>query len=212
VGGVIPLIVRAGGQATTLIVTDGSSTQYPGQETVLNDKQGHARAAARTLGYECLIQWQFPDMRLDTVPHAELSGALSKLVADGGFDTVFVHHHGDVNRDHREIYLATLVATRPTPACPVKQVLAYEVNSSTEWGARTPDTAFNPNVYVDISETIDLKLDAMDAYAGELREYPHPRSRQAILERARLRGNEVGMTAAEAFELVLMRGSVVVPT
>lgn len=211
-GGVIPLIVRAGGQVTSLIVTDGSSTQYPGEQAVLADKQGHVRTAARTLGYERVIQWQYPDMRLDTVPHAELSGAISKLVAEEGFDTVFVHHHGDVNRDHREIHLATLVATRPTPACPVKQVLAYEVNSSTEWGARTPDSAFHPNVYVDVSETLDLKLDAMDAYAGELRDYPHPRSRQAILERARLRGHEVGMVAAEAFALLLLRGPVLEPT
>jgi LmbE family N-acetylglucosaminyl deacetylase len=113
-----------------------------------------------------------------------------------------------VNRDHREIHLATLVATRPTPDCPVRQVLAYEVNSSTEWGARSPDTAFRPNVYVDISGTIDLKLDAMDSYVGELRDHPHPRSRQAILDRARLRGQEVGVAAAEAFELLLLRASV----
>ena len=192
---------------TTLIVTDGSSTQYPGDDTVLTEKQSQARAAAQTLGYDRVIQWHYPDMRLDTVPHAELSGAISKLVADEGFDTVFVHHHGDVNRDHREIHLATLVATRPTPDCPVRQVLAYEVNSSTEWGARTIDTVFHPNVYVDISQTIDLKLDAMDSYVGELRDYPHPRSRQAILDRARLRGQEVGVTAAEAFELLLLRAS-----
>jgi len=212
VGGAIPLIVRAKARVTTLIVTDGSSTQYPGDETVLVDKQAHAIRAAQTLGYERVVQWHYPDMRLDTVPHAELSGALSELVAEEGFDTVFVHHHGDVNRDHREVHSATLVATRPTPACAVRQVLAYEVNSSTEWGARTPDGAFHPNVYYDISETIDAKLDAMDSYSGELRDHPHPRSRQAILERARLRGNEVGFRAAEAFHLVLMRTSGVTPT
>jgi LmbE family N-acetylglucosaminyl deacetylase len=193
---------------TSLIITDGSSAQYPGDQTVLTEKQGQVHLAARVLEYERIMQWQYPDMRLDTVPHAELSSALSQLVNDERYDTVFVHHHGDVNRDHREVHLAALVATRPTPDCSVKQILAYEVNSSTEWGARTRGTSFQPNVYVDISRTIDLKLDAMDAYAGELREYPHPRSRQAILERARLRGSEVGMEAAEAFELLLMRGSV----
>ena len=205
-GGVIPLIVRAGGTVTTLIVTDGSSTQYPGDEALLAAKQTAAHSAAAILGYDRVIQWQYPDMRLDTVPHAELSGAISSLVAEEGFDTVFAHHHGDVNRDHREVYSAALVATRPMPQCPVRHVLAYEVNSSTEWGGRTHASAFHPNVYVDISETVRQKIDAMDPYQDELRDHPHPRSPQGILERAHLRGNEVGLVAAEAFELVLAHG------
>ena len=88
-GGVIPLIVRAGGTVTTLIVTDGSSTPYPGDEALLAAKQTAAHSAAAILGYDRVIQWQYPDMRLDTVPHAELSGAISSLVAEEGFDTVF---------------------------------------------------------------------------------------------------------------------------
>jgi len=208
VGGTIPLIRRAGGGATVLIVTDGSSSQYPGDDAALVAKQSQARAAAVILENASLVQWDFPDMRLEQVPHLELNDAIGGLIRAEGFDTVFVHARSDVNRDHREIFDAVLVATRPMPDSPVQLVLTYEVNSSTEWGAFGARDPFHPTVYVDITSTIDVKLRAMEAYAGELRPHPHPRSLEAIRDRARVRGSEVGFTFAEAFELLYWRGAI----
>jgi LmbE family N-acetylglucosaminyl deacetylase len=192
---------------SVVIVTDGSSAQYPGDEEQLRRKQEQARCATRSLGCDALVQWDYPDMRLDAVPHVELNASLQRLIDEHRFDTVFVHHPSDVNLDHRRIYESTLVATRPTPDGPVRQLLAYEVNSSTEWGAGMPWAAFRPDVYVDISATIERKLAALEHYRGELRPYPHPRSLEAVRDRARVRGAEVGMASAEAFELVFMRGA-----
>jgi LmbE family N-acetylglucosaminyl deacetylase len=208
VGGTVPLIRRAGGGVTILIVTDGSSSQYPGDDAALVAKQSQARAAAATLEDSSLVQWDFPDMRLEQVPHLELNDAIGTLIRQGSFDTVFVHARSDVNRDHQEIHNAALVATRPVPDSPVNQVLAYEVNSSTEWGAFGTRDPFRPTVYVDITSTIDVKLRAMEAYAGELRPHPHPRSLEAIRDRARVRGSEVGFMFAEAFEPLFWRGAI----
>jgi LmbE family N-acetylglucosaminyl deacetylase len=206
VGGTLARIADSGARTSVVIVTDGSSTQYPGDRQALLDKREQAQAAGALLGIDALFHWEFPDMRLDTVAHVDLNGALTELIADGRYDTVFVHHHGDVNVDHQQIFRSTLVAVRPMPGSVVRQVLSYEVNSSTEWGARTVGAVFRPTVYIDIAGSIDRKVAAMESYAGELREYPHPRSREAILDRARLRGHEVGYQYAEAFELILMRG------
>jgi LmbE family N-acetylglucosaminyl deacetylase len=200
--------VRGGARVTIVIVTDGSSAQYPGDEAVLRQKQEQAVEAARVLGCESVVQLDFPDMRLDGVPHVELNAALQRLVDEHAADTVFVHHPTDVNLDHRRIFESTLVATRPTPDSPVRQLIAYEVNSSTEWGARTPLASFRPDLYIDISDTLELKLAALERYQGELRPWPHPRSLDAVRERARVRGAEAGLAAAEAFELVFMRGTV----
>lgn len=207
-GGTIPLIIGSGGRVTIVIVTDGSSSQYPGDTPALTQKQEHARAAALSLGCDSLVLWDFPDMRLDTVPHVELNAALERLIDEGGFDTVFVHHRADVNLDHQKIFHSVMVATRPTPASPVRQVLSYEVNSSTEWGSRLGPDVFRPTVYVDIEATLESKIAALETYRSELRDYPHPRSPDAVRDRARVRGQEVGFVAAEAFELVLMRGSI----
>ena len=87
----------------------------------------------------------------------------------------------------------------------VKHLLSYYVNSSTEWGNLLTKQPFNPNVFVDISKTINKKLDAMDAYLTELREYPHPRSRKGLQNSAAYFGNMVGIEYAEPFNLVFAK-------
>ena len=206
VGGTIPLIKRNGGNVTVVIVTDGSSAQYVGNEEVLKRKQDHSQEANNILGTDEVIQWDFPDMRLDTIEHCKLNQSFEKLIWDRKFDTVFVQNGDDINLDHQLIYKSIMVATRPIPGQPVQQVLSYQVNSSTEWGGRTQTTIFCPNYFVDISSTVELKLAAMEVYVDELREYPHPRSIKSLRQRAAVYGNEVGYEAAEPFKLLLYRG------
>lgn len=203
VGGTIPLIKEAGGDITVVIVTDGSSAQYPGDDAIAARKKADLKRANDVLGTDTVIALDLPDMRLDTVDHRVLNSAIEQVVKDGQFDTVFVHHPGDVNLDHQMIYRSTLVAVRPFPGQTVKRLLTYEVNSSTEWGARARHSAFVPNVYVDIEHTIARKLEALACYADELRPSPHPRSTEATRIRAELRGSEVGLGHAEAFNLSL---------
>jgi LmbE family N-acetylglucosaminyl deacetylase len=203
VGGTIPLIVENGGQVTVLIVTDGSSTQYEGDADIAGRKATSTEEANGLLDTREVIQWGFPDMRLDTVAHVELNQAFEKLLVEGQYDTVFVHHHGDINLDHRLIHESLLVAARPQPGQIVRSVYTYPVNSSTEWGERRPGATFVPNFYVDISATIEKKLDAMACYKDEVREHPHPRSIKALRDRAAVYGSEVGCEYAEAFRLIL---------
>jgi LmbE family N-acetylglucosaminyl deacetylase len=60
---------------------------------------------------------------------------------------------------------------------------------------------FNPNWFVDISQTLHLKLQALQAYEDELRPFPHPRSIKAVEALAQWRGATVGVGAAEGFIL-----------
>lgn len=207
VGGTIPLLREQGARVTVVIVTDGSSTQYAGDEEILVRKHAEAVEANRILGTDELIQWEFPDMRLDTVEHCKLNKALETLINQHRFDTVFVQNGDDVNLDHQMIYRSTLVATRPVPGQSVEALFAYHVNSSTEWGGRTQNTIFCPNYFVDISASIETKLQAMQAYVDELREPPHPRSIDAMRQRAAVFGHEVGYHFAEPFKLLLARSS-----
>jgi LmbE family N-acetylglucosaminyl deacetylase len=115
---------------------------------------------------------------------------------------LYIPHGGDINRDHRLVFEAALVATRPRPALAIKKVLCYEVLSETEWAAPSAESAFMPNVYVDTSEVLETKLKAMLEYKLELKEFPHPRSPEAIWVLAKTRGAAVGAEAAEAFRLI----------
>ena len=112
---------------------------------------------------------------------------------------VYIPHKGDLNKDHRLIFEASLVATRPINH-KVKRILSYETLSETAWGM--PIEPFIPNVYVDISETIEQKIESMRSYGSEVKQYPHPRSLEIIEILAKKRGSEVGVKFAEAFILI----------
>ena len=206
VGGTIPLIRARGGRVTVLIVTDGSSAQYAGAPEIGQQKDQSLQAAHRVLGTDEIVRWDFPDMRLDTVEHLKLNQAFEALIHERAFDTVFVHHAGDINLDHQLIHRSVLVATRPMPGQPVVSLLTYHVNSATDWGSRSGKHSFGPNVFVDIESTIQTKLDALQHYAVELRDYPHPRSIEAVENRAKVFGSEVGFRYAEPFQMLWHRG------
>jgi LmbE family N-acetylglucosaminyl deacetylase len=202
VGGTIPKLVKMGKQVDVLIFTDGSSAQYFNNAAILEDKFGEAKEANDVLGSRVLPRLDFPDMRLDTVAHIDKNIALGKIISSGEYDTVFVQDRTDINKDHNELFESTLVACRPYPGQKVKHLLSYYVNSSTEWGNLLKKEPFNPNVFIDISDTIDLKVSAMEKYKTEMRDYPHPRSSAAIRTSAKYFGNIVGTEYAEPFYLV----------
>jgi LmbE family N-acetylglucosaminyl deacetylase len=91
--------------------------------------------------------------------------------------------------------------TRPTAGHPVREVYAFEVPSSTEWGFGLPAPAFTPNVFVDVEATLETKVAAMQTYESEARPFAHPRSSDALRAIARRWGSVAGLRAAEAFQL-----------
>lgn len=202
VGGTIPLLVEMKKQVDVLIFTDGSSTQYFGSDDILENKFEEAKKAIAVLGAQLLPRLDFPDMRLDTVAHVDKNIALGKIISEGQYDTVFVQDRSDINRDHKELFDSALVACRTYPGQTVRSVLSYYVNSSTEWGNLLTSESFNPNVYINISDSIEVKLDAMSKYETELRTYPHPRSLEAMRNTAKYFGNMVGYEYAEPFRLI----------
>lgn len=201
-GGTIAKLVAAGTHVTVAIVTDGSSAQHPTNIEARQRRNLQMRDALAILGVQDLIHGTFPDMRLDTIAHIEINNWLTTVFRQTLCDTVFTHHHGDVNRDHSRIFESTLVAARPLPGQRVKRVFSYFVNSSSEWGSIIPNAAFLPTVFVDITETIEIKLSALNAYVDEIRPPPHPRNPDAARARARTLGSEAGVDYAEAFSLV----------
>ena len=142
-----------------------------------------------------------PDNRFDSVDLLDVVRLVEAEIARVRPTLVLTHHHGDVNVDHRVTHEAVLAATRPVPGGTVATVLAFEVPSSTEWGFSAA-TAFSPTVFVDVADTLQDKLDALSEYGSEMREFPHPRSAEAVRALATWRGATAGVAAAEAFQVV----------
>jgi LmbE family N-acetylglucosaminyl deacetylase len=107
----------------------------------------------------------------------------------------------DLHKDHREIFHSFSVAWRPssTVGVGVREVYAYEVLSETHWNIPYVEAGFLPNVWVDISEHLDTKLEAMKCFKSQMFQAPHARSIEVAQALALFRGSQAGMQAAEAF-------------
>jgi len=139
----------------------------------------------------------FPSVLLDTIPKKDIYTKMRVLINKVEPEIVYIPHKGDVNQDHQIVYQCALSATRPEPNSSIKRVLSYEVLSETNWG-----DGFYPNVYVDITDTLELKLLAMQEYKEEMKQAPHARSLESIRALATSRGMSVGVQYAEAFMLI----------
>jgi LmbE family N-acetylglucosaminyl deacetylase len=201
-GGTIRLLAHAGTRVDLLVVTDGSSAQFGDDMAARSRRNAHLNKACDILGINRCVVLDFPDMRLDTVPHIELNRAISKVASEENYDTILTHHPGDVNKDHEQVFNSVMVVARPLPGSDIHNLATFFVNSSTEWGASLANGIFLPNLFVDIDNTIDHKLEALAAYQDELRSWPHPRSVEAVRVRAQTVGSEVGVGYAEAFQLI----------
>jgi hypothetical protein len=94
------------------------------------------------------------------------------------------------------------IVLRAGAAASVHRALAFEVPSGTDQALPGLGDTFAPTVFVDIDSQLDRKINAMRAYSREMRAFPHPRSLEMLTAKARSRGAQVGLAAAEAFILL----------
>jgi LmbE family N-acetylglucosaminyl deacetylase len=156
--------------------------------------------ASKKLGFREIYSADFPDNKFDTVPLIKIVNKIEEYLEKINPNIVYTHFQNDVNIDHKRTLEAVITACRPCNShCP-KRIYSFEVLSSTEWQLK--GKKFTPNVYVDISSEIEEKMNTMSIYKSEVREYPHPRSKEGIKILAKYRGLECGKEYAEAFELI----------
>lgn len=203
-GGTIAKLSAQGANVHVAFLADGVFSRKGGateQQEELQIRRSAARQACDILGVKSVSFDNFPDNRMDTVALLEITKAMEKLITEHKPETIFTHHAGDVNIDHRRLHEAAVIAARPQSGSQVKRILSFEVPSSTEWQLPGSAPVFAPNWFVDISETLEIKLEALNCYTAELRSWPHPRSERGVKHLAHWRGATVGVDAAEAFVL-----------
>lgn len=205
-GGTLARFAKEGQTVHIVLFADGVTSRPQGsvglvEQELIDARKSAAVSACQILGCSSVETLSLPDNRMDRL---ELLDVIKKVetYVDRYHPTVIItHHSGDVNIDHRIIHNAVITACRPQPNHFVKELLFFEVPSSTEWMPSGSRSFFEPNVFVDISDTLLVKLRAMKAYDSELRDFPHPRSIEAIKSLASWRGATAGVFAAEAFVL-----------
>lgn len=196
--------MTAEGKEVAVAVMSGHAAARNNRSDTLGEDEEKAMSL---IGVKKTYHADFPNIRMNTVPHLELVQFIENCIQDWGADAVITHHPSDTNNDHVMTSYAAQAASRlfqrREGVPPLREFMYMEVPSSTEWSFDSSANRFSPNMFVEIGRAgVEKKLEALRAYRGVMRAYPHPRSDEAILGLAAYRGVQAGCDYAEAFECV----------
>lgn len=191
-----------GDSVVVMSMTNGVGSRYCQASFDVENRKQAAKLASKILGFEWGDCYNFNDNAMDSYPLIEIVKVIEKAKQKVGPTIVYTHSGADLNVDHRVVANAVLTAFRPQPNEVCKELRLFEVASATDYGCEAITGRFSPNLYIDITNEWHKKVEALAAYCAEMRQYPHSRSVQAIKNLTRIRGNQVGLEFAEAFEVV----------
>jgi len=149
--------------------------------------------------FDDVFRLEFPTMRLDEVNMSELINAFSNVINKVKPNILYIPFYGDAHSDHRIVFDALRPFFKSFRYPFVKKILMMEIISETDSQFRE---IFNPNVFVDISDFLERKIEIMKIYKSEVGEHPFPRNEQNIRSLARYRGSQCNCRYAESFMLL----------
>ena len=205
--GTIAKIKKLGGEVYILVMSVGDLKLYDGRKDVVT---GDTRAeefakVAEFLkidGYDIAYTDAESHLRLDAIPQRDLINIIEKTSSvslDNINPTMVALPAISYNQDHVATFKAGFTACRPhdpTVKSFPRIVLSYD-NQTLFWNVDYDK--YHPNLYVDISEFLEIKLQALRLHKSQLRHSPHHCSIENMEYLARTRGHEISVAAAESF-------------
>ncbi len=198
VGGTIARLVQHGTKVSVLVVSGHLPPIY--NKSSFDKTKKEAENAFKILGVHDYDFLKIPATLVNQTPVAELNGKIDKFVKSSKPDWVFIPYP-DRHIDHRIIFDASVVACRPVGDQYPTVVLAYETLSETHWNVPGIEPSFAPEFFIDITNQIEIKKNALNCYLSQISKAPS-RSIEAVEALAKFRGSQNGFSHAEAFKLV----------
>ena len=200
-GGFISKYSKKNYQINVLILTNankGAPEIYSTKD--INQIRNEAKRANKIIGTKKLFFENLPALNLSNYPIYKITNTIDKYIIDIDPEIVLIPSVNDIHDDHKVIFKAAKISMRTNKKSNLKKILSYEVLSETEWNEN--EKSFNPNYFVRLSKSdINNKVNAFLKYKSQVKKFPHPRSKEAILNLSRVRGSQVFMEYAEAFKV-----------
>lgn len=197
-GGTILKYGQQGNEVFLCIVTKAYTPDW--SEEFIKNRSKEIKTANGILGIKQTFLLELPTVKLDTVPQKDLNESILKVINKVKPEIIYLPHGGDINKDHRLVFEAGLVAARPSNKTSIKKIICYETLSETAEGRVLKE--FIPAIYENINKQFKKKVAAMKIYKSEIKKFPHPRSLEMMEIQAKRRGAEAGFNLAEAFMLI----------
>ena len=200
-GGTILRHINKGDCVTWVIVTCATEEiGYSKEKIKIREKE--IDKVAKMYGFKNTYKLNFTTTDLENIDKREIIKKVSKCIDETNAEIMYVPNWSDVHSDHKIVSEVAISCSKWFRHPTIKEVYFYETLSETEFGINNSVNRFNPNVYININEYIDKKIEIMNVYESEMGEFPFPRSNEAIKALAMVRGATVGVEYAEAFMLL----------
>ena len=190
-----------------IFIAEGTSCRFKrdeiGEKDVLKEiknRNKNAISALKCLNIDNMEFYNLPCGRLDAVPIIDINKIIEHEIGNFNPNTILTHSEHDINNDHRILFRSVMMATRPGVFKDLKNVMSFEIPSSSEWNF---SNSFLPNSYEILDEShVKKKWDALSCFKSEIRPYPHPRSKEGVWVLAKYRGMQIGYSLAEAYRTI----------
>lgn len=199
------LRARAEGDEIYWLIVTQISERFGFTSQRVEKRSKEIEDVAEAYGFSEMVQFDYPPAMLDTFPLKELVGSICNEVKRIQPTDIYLPYRSDAHSDHKVVFDASISASKWFRYESVERVYAYETLSETDFDLSTNSTGFRPNVFVDISDTIERKIEISSIYESEFETHPFPRSFTSMRALAELRGAASGFSAAESFMLLRQR-------
>ena len=169
-------------------------------EEKINKIRNEAKRANNIIGTSKIFFENLPALNLNNYPFYKITEIIENYLKNIDPEIVLIPSSNDIHEDHKIIFKAAKVSMRTNKKRNIKKILSYEVLSETEWNEN--EKSFNPNYFVNLKKSeIDNKVKAFLKYKSQVKKFPHPRSKEAIINLSKVRGSQSFMEYAEAFKV-----------
>lgn len=200
-GGALLKHVSNGDEAAWLTMT-AIFSEYGFSEERISSRKKEIEKVSEAYGFVENYGLDFPATKMDEQPLGDVIGQISGIVKEFKPEVIYLPFPGDAHSDHLVVFKAAIACVKTFRYPFVKSVRVYETISETDFGIDPTNRPFEPNLFMDISNFIDKKIEIMKMYEGEILPAPFPRSEETIRAQATVRGAVTGTSAAEAFMLI----------
>ncbi len=172
--------------------------EHPYYET----REHEIKLVTSAYNFNSVYNLRLNTMHVDEYNMSDLISRISNVINEVKPNIIYLPFKGDVHSDHRKIFEASYSCTKSFRHPFIKKIYMMETLSETEFAPSTKEDSFIPNVFIDISEFFEKKIEIMKIFESEISEHPFPRSERNLRALATLRGATAGCEYAESFVLL----------
>jgi N-acetylglucosamine malate deacetylase 1 len=184
-----------------LIATDIKESEGVNRD-VVKKREEEINKVKKLFDFSSVNKLGLSTTKVDEYSTSDLISKISSVINEVKPDIIYLPFNGDVHSDHKHIFDAAYSCTKSFRYPFIKKIYMMETLSETEFSLSTKEDSFVPNVFVDISEYMDRKIEAMKIYESEMGDHPFPRSERNLRALATYRGATSRCNYAESFMLI----------